>query len=343
MPRISVIVAARDVAEFLRDCLFSIITQEFSDIEVIVADDGSVDSTPAIIRAFEKLDSRVSSIRTSGLGPGAARNRALDKAQGNFIGFVDGDDIIDRRYFLRLYAAASARGAELAVTTAERLMPDRQRRPVRLLQKARISARRDQSIRENHALVWDTVMWNKLIEAKFLREQVGRFPEGRVYEDMILSYRAHILATNVATVSEGGYAWRLRAQKTSITQSRSDAQNFTDRIAAVTELWDFVESNAPNLLYPFQKKQITWDIPIYIEGLISATPEYQNAARDLLPPIIRRIRRRYLRRLLPADAAIYRMLAKGDVQGAAAVVPQIWRPRLQPRVRTEVSCDGNED
>lgn len=89
-PRVSVIVPLYNKAPYVRRTLDSISQQTFSDFEVIVVDDGSTDHGPEIVRAFD--DERVRLITQANLGPGAARNRALDEARGDLIAFLDADD-----------------------------------------------------------------------------------------------------------------------------------------------------------------------------------------------------------------------------------------------------------
>lgn len=94
-PKISVIVAAYKVEEYLHKCVDSILAQTYKNLEVILVDDGSPDSSGAICDEYASKDARVRVIHKENGGQSTARNAALDVAQGDYIGFIDGDDWIE--------------------------------------------------------------------------------------------------------------------------------------------------------------------------------------------------------------------------------------------------------
>ncbi|MDE6394665.1 MAG: glycosyltransferase, partial [Duncaniella sp.] len=91
---ISVIIPAYNAQAYLRECLESVLAQSFSDWEVIVVDDGSTDSTAAIAQSFSARDSRVRVLSTVNRGVSAARNAALGMARGEWVTFLDSDDLL---------------------------------------------------------------------------------------------------------------------------------------------------------------------------------------------------------------------------------------------------------
>lgn len=112
-PKLSVIMANRDRAEFLPQALQSVQEQTEPDFELIMSDDGSSDSSVEITRDFMRSDTRIKLIETdSPGGPGAARNRAINVAQGDWIAVVDSDDLIEQDRFERLLNLARQQRAE---------------------------------------------------------------------------------------------------------------------------------------------------------------------------------------------------------------------------------------
>jgi len=93
-PRISVVVAFFNNEDDLADCLESIAAQTFTDTEVIMVDDGSTDGSADIARAKAAADPRFTLIKPEHGGPGGARNRGVERARGEFLAFVDGDDML---------------------------------------------------------------------------------------------------------------------------------------------------------------------------------------------------------------------------------------------------------
>ncbi|WP_343004137.1 glycosyltransferase [Clostridium sp. 2218st1_F5_2218SCRN_220325] len=93
--KVSVIVAAYNIQDYIVKCLESISNQSYKNLEVIVVDDGSSDNTGKLADEFAKNDNRFIVIHKDNGGVSSARNRGIDVASGDFIGFVDGDDTIE--------------------------------------------------------------------------------------------------------------------------------------------------------------------------------------------------------------------------------------------------------
>ena len=91
---VSVIIPVYNVENYLKKCLDSIITQTYSNLEIICVDDGSTDHSPDVLRLYEKKDSRIKVLIQKKQGVSAARNRGLDVATGKYISFVDADDFL---------------------------------------------------------------------------------------------------------------------------------------------------------------------------------------------------------------------------------------------------------
>ena len=103
---ISVIIPVYKAEAFLAECIDSVLGQTFSDLELILVDDGSPDNCAAICREYVERDSRVRFLQQENQGQAAARNHALAIAQGQWICFVDSDDVIHPQYLELLYNAA---------------------------------------------------------------------------------------------------------------------------------------------------------------------------------------------------------------------------------------------
>ncbi|MEU1026133.1 glycosyltransferase family 2 protein, partial [Streptomyces sp. NPDC005904] len=95
MSRFSVVVPAHRVQGYLRECLDSVLTQSFGDLELLVVDDASPDACAAIAGEYAQRDPRVRLIRLAAhAGPGPARNAGADRATGDHLLFLDGDDLL---------------------------------------------------------------------------------------------------------------------------------------------------------------------------------------------------------------------------------------------------------
>lgn len=97
MPKVSVIVPVYNSEKYLEQCLYSIINQTYSNIEIIIVDDGSTDKSKNIYSYINNKDCRIKIIKENHKGPSNARNRGIEEATGDYILFVDSDDWIDEK------------------------------------------------------------------------------------------------------------------------------------------------------------------------------------------------------------------------------------------------------
>ena len=114
-PLISVIVPVYNVAEYLQECVDSIINQTYKNLEIILVDDGSTDACPDICDEYAKRDSRIRVIHKKNGGLSDARNAGLDICTGEWIGFVDSDDYIAHDMYEKLYYGAIVNSSDVAV------------------------------------------------------------------------------------------------------------------------------------------------------------------------------------------------------------------------------------
>lgn len=103
LPLISVIVPVYKVEPYLRRCIDSIRNQTYTNLEIILVDDGSPDNCGCICDEYAQKDKRILVIHQKNEGLSAARNSGLDRCTGAYIGFVDSDDCIHPEMYERLY------------------------------------------------------------------------------------------------------------------------------------------------------------------------------------------------------------------------------------------------
>lgn len=102
MPRFSVIVPVYNVENYIEKCLDSILSQTFSDFEVIVVNDGSKDNSGYFVEEYAKKDARIRSFKKKNGGLSSARNYGVKKARGEYLVFVDSDDMIEKDLLKKL-------------------------------------------------------------------------------------------------------------------------------------------------------------------------------------------------------------------------------------------------
>ena len=115
-PKVSIIVPVYNVEKYLERCINSLKNQSLENIEIILVDDASSDSSPEICDAASKADPRIKVIHKVNEGAGMARNAALKLSEGEYIGFVDSDDFVERDMFEILVEKAEKYSSELVMS-----------------------------------------------------------------------------------------------------------------------------------------------------------------------------------------------------------------------------------
>ncbi len=126
METISVIVPAYNIAPWLPRCLDSILAQTYEDLEVIVVNDGSRDDTKEVLDHYAAAHPKVKVIHKENGGVTSARLRGVEEASGDWIGFIDGDDVIEPQMYAHLLQNAHAYGADISHCGHQVLFPEGQ-------------------------------------------------------------------------------------------------------------------------------------------------------------------------------------------------------------------------
>lgn len=114
MPKVSIVIPVYNLENYIEKTLRSVFSQTLTDIEVIAVDDGSADNSPAILDKIAETESRLKVIHKENGGVSSARIAGIQVATGGYIGFVDGDDLIDADMYERLYHNAIQYGADIS-------------------------------------------------------------------------------------------------------------------------------------------------------------------------------------------------------------------------------------
>lgn len=116
-PLISVIIPVYNEEKYVRECIESVQAQTYSNLEIIVVDNGSTDRSHEIIDSMARQDNRIKLVSQANNGVSMARNYGLDIARGEYITFVDSDDTVDTRYIEVLFILLASNGADMSVCT----------------------------------------------------------------------------------------------------------------------------------------------------------------------------------------------------------------------------------
>jgi len=308
-PRISVVVAFFNNADDLADCLDSIAAQSFADLEVIMVDDGSTDHSAEIARAKAAGDPRFTLIQPGHGGPGGARNRGVERARGEFLAFVDGDDMLPANAYELLLHALERSGSDFVSGAVDRIGP-KGINPSALHSLALKGRQTGTHVTRTPRLLYDVSVWNKLFRRSFWDQHALSYPEGVVWEDIRLMTKAHVLARAVDVIPDIVYYWRERAQgRLSITQSRTSIANLRDRMAALADIDAFIGAHSTGrLLRAHQRKALKNDLWLYVQDLHKVTDAYRSEFADLVNGYLDHVGRRVLRSLPAPHKLAYHLV-----------------------------------
>lgn len=257
---ITIIVPVFNVLKYLPKCLNSILCQTYTNIEVIVVDDGSTDGSEVICDDFATKDSRVKVIHQSNQGLSEARNVGLTRANGEYIGFVDSDDWISHRMYERMYdeliknkADITACGKYTATDKGVYLKKQGYSDTTKVLtrKEALISLTTFKEI-SNSAC-------DKLYRKSTLL--VNPFPQGRYYEDLYSMSDILNRCNKIVYIDTPYYYYYLR--ENSITHTFS-AKHLMHHFEAAIYRNKKIEINYPELKPLAQKSQIVYNTVLYI-------------------------------------------------------------------------------
>jgi CDP-glycerol glycerophosphotransferase len=298
VPRISVVVPVYNVERYLTACLESIAAQTVDDFDVVMVDDGSTDGSAAIAAAFAERDPRFRLVSQPNGGLSKARNTGIDHTAGEFLSFVDSDDMLTPRAYELLLGALEETGSDFASGNVLRFTSAGER-TARFLAKAFAETRLRTHITKDHRLLADRTAWNKLWRRAFWDRHGLRFPEGRIYEDIPVVLPLHFAAKSVDIVSEPVYRYRIReGTDLSITQRRAEVRALRDRLAAVEEVVAFLHRNGPRrALRWYYKTVVTQDLRYFLNVIDEGDAEYQALFMERVNAFLEEAPRRVFRGL----------------------------------------------
>lgn len=205
---ISVIIPVYNVEDYLERCLKTVVNQSYSDLEIILVDDGSIDNSGTLCDKFAMKDSRIKVIHKKNGGLSSARNAGIDIATGEYIAFVDSDDWIDLTTYEKMYVVAKQYDTDLVIADYVIAKEEKEVNNPNLISEQmnkrqlfemffRVS---DYSI---HYCAWD-----KLYKTEILKRI--RFTEGILFEDIDFIFKFINLCESAVRINQIFYYWYRR-------------------------------------------------------------------------------------------------------------------------------------
>ena len=238
---ISVIVPVYNVEQYLEKCVNSIINQTYKNLEIILVDDESTDSSGELCDKLAGKDDRIIVIHKKNGGVSDARNYGIEKAKGNYIGFVDSDDFIDEEMYEKLYEVLIKEDADVVECGFKIVYPNK----IELFteQKYYKVCNKEEYLEE--FLIIEKIfgsVWTKLIKSDIAKKVT--FPVDKINEDAYYSYNLIENANKFIIFDKPYYNYFMR--KNSITNEGFNPR-ILDHIEVVEKINENVHQNYTNL------------------------------------------------------------------------------------------------
>lgn len=236
--KVSVIVPVYNVEKYLDKCLTSIEKQNFEEYEVLVVIDGTEDGSEKIARKYEKaFPERFRVIVQENKGLGGARNTGIREAKGEYLAFVDSDDIVHPDFLKDTYAKAEEEAADIVVSDIEYV--DESGRSLRCEPAKLGNSDEIQFDKKSKILMWPGA-WNKIYKRELFVKDNIFYPERLWYEDLATTPKVILNADKIAYIPKAYYYYLQR--EGSIMSSKNIARN-KEIITAFEKIADFFEEH----------------------------------------------------------------------------------------------------
>lgn len=244
---ISVVVPIYNVAQYLPDCISSILAQNIADIDVILVDDGSTDNCGVLCDQYAKRYSNVNVIHQKNAGLSAARNTGIEAAKGEFITFVDSDDMLADGFISTALELAKTYQADFIAFSHVRCEAETQW-PMKCPSQSEDCKPRvyDERVQKMQKFLIGaeigTTAWAKVYRRELF--ETIRYPVGKYHEDVFTTHKVVDKAHRIVTTSQVGYLYR--KSPNSITTSGFSAKRL-DSVEGKLHQLAFIQENYPSL------------------------------------------------------------------------------------------------
>lgn len=232
--KVSVIVPVYNVEKFIDKCLNSLVKQSLKEIEIIVVNDGSPDNSQKIIDKYvKKYPEKVQSFIKENGGQGSARNYGLKKATGEYIGYVDSDDFVEKDMYKKLYNKAKENNYDIVVCGNYNVSEDYQNKNI----DAFIN---NYNTDLENIFFGKMAVWNKIYKRDILIKNKLEFKEKVWYEDLAFTLKAIMNSNTFAFIDEPLYDYLIREGS---TMNNSNVKRNLEILEAFNDILSYIQHN----------------------------------------------------------------------------------------------------
>ncbi len=319
---ISVIIPVYKVEAYLKRCVDSVLAQTYPNVEILLVDDGSPDDCPRLCDEYAARHQNIRVIHQENKGLSGARNTGISHAKGEYLAFVDSDDLISPYYLESLYRALVSTDSDLSQCRWEYVHEDQILEAYQ--RDADVVCYTGREMLSNLYIqtgAYYVVAWNKLYK-KSLFENV-RYPEGKIHEDEATTYRIFDQVSRAAVVDNALYGYFVGMNSTSITRNNFSKKKLDWCEANEQRVCYFVEKDYKELVIPAIKAWNDGSIDLYFK------------CRDRLPDAQAEMRR--IRKNVRKSLKLVKHYGSLPVKTRIGYLLFAWMPDLYGKLLTHVA------
>lgn len=257
MKKVSIIVPVYGVEKYIDKCLDSLVKQSLKEIEVIVVNDGTKDNSQKIIDKYvKKYPDKIKSYIKENGGQGSARNYGLKKASGEYIGYVDSDDFVEKDMYKKLYNKAKENNYDIVVCGNYNVSEDYQNKNI----DAFIN---NYNTDLENIFFGKMAVWNKIYKRDILIKNKLEFKEKVWYEDLAFTLKAIMNSNTFAFIDEPLYDYLIREGS---TMNNSNVQRNLEILDAFNDILSYIKHNKKEEY--FDKVEFLAIDHIYISAIV---------------------------------------------------------------------------
>lgn len=232
--KLSIIVPVYGVEKYIDKCLDSLVKQSLKEIEIIVVNDGTKDNSQKIIDKYvKKYPEKIKSYIKENGGQGSARNYGLEKANGEYIGYVDSDDFIEKDMYKKLYNKAKEDNYDIVVCGNYNVSEDYKTKNIDTFIN-------NYNTDLENIFFGKMAVWNKIYKRDILIKNKLEFKEKVWYEDLAFTLKAIMNSNTFAFIDEPLYDYLIREGS---TMNNSNVQRNLEILDAFNDILSYIQHN----------------------------------------------------------------------------------------------------
>lgn len=245
MKKVSVIIPVYNVEAFLPKCIESVIQQTYSNIEIILVDDGSRDSSLSICENYAAKYDNIIVLKQDNSGVSRARNHGIDVSTGEYIAFVDSDDYIREDMIDKMVSRCEETESDLVICNYTKVSEKEDKIRENDYVRDEVASAREALSWLNRPHGWSyVVVWNRLYKKELFDNL--RFDEGKIHEDEIIAHKLFLKCQCIAGMSDNLYFYR--KTKDSITSKKANIEKIAGFEGIELRYWDYKRLGFDELL-----------------------------------------------------------------------------------------------